>query len=158
MPTNVKSLVGSDDSSDLILNEPLFGLASGRSLSLSQVHQLTPAALAYIGDAVYELFIRQYYLFPPQRINAFHQQVVAQVRAEAQAHHLQTLLPHLTDVEVTWLKRGRNAVANRPRRIDADTYQQATGLETLVGYLYLTNPQRLSELLNLLDLIPAANI
>lgn len=121
-------------------------------LSSSQIQQLSPAALAYLGDAVYELFIRRFYLIPPKRIQTYHQQVVAQVRAEAQAHHLQTLLPHLTKNELDWLKRGRNAAINRSRRVDPEIYQQATSLETLIGYLYLTAPQRLMSLLNTLDL------
>lgn len=159
MPTNVDTSIDPDGSSDLLLNELSgFGLFRSRSLSLSQIQQLSPAALAYIGDAVYELFIRQHYLIPPQRIHTFHRQVVAQVRAEAQAHHLQTLIPHLTDVEMDWLRRGRNAATNRSRRVDAETYQQATSLETLMGYLYLTDPQRLFDLLNLLDLVSAQNI
>lgn len=158
MPINPDILIDPDSSSDLLLSEFGSGLFRFRSLSLSQIQQLSPAALAYIGDAVYELFIRQHYLIPPQRIHAFHQQVVAQVRAEAQAQHLQTLIPHLTEVEMTWLKRGRNAVTNRPRRVDAETYQQATSLETLIGYLYLTDLQRLFDLLNLLNLTSTENI
>lgn len=121
-------------------------------LSTSQLQQLSPAALAYLGDAVYELFIRRLYLTPPKRIQTYHQQVVAQVRAETQARHLEILLPHLTTNELDWLKRGRNAAVNRSRRVDPEIYQQATSLETLIGYLYLTEPQRLIDLLNLLDL------
>jgi ribonuclease III family protein len=122
----------------------------------SQVQQLSPAALAYIGDAVYELYVRAWYLLPPQRLQRYHNSVVAQVRAETQAEHLQSLIPHLTPAELEILRRGRNAAARRSSRADPEIYQQASSLETLMGYLYLTDPQRLTGLLAQLslDLIP----
>ena len=119
-------------------------------LPAAQIQRLSPSALAYLGDVVYELYIRHHHLFPPKRLETYHQQVVAQVRAESQAQHLQTLEPHLTAVEQEMLKRGRNAASGRPRRLDPVIYQRATSLEALVGYLYLTDPQRLTELLSYL--------
>jgi ribonuclease-3 family protein len=119
-----------------------------------KIQQVSPASLAYLGDAVYELYIRTYYLLPPKRICDYHHQVVAQVRAESQANHLRSLEPHLTAPELEILRRGRNAVTGSPRRLEPKTYQQATSLETLMGYLYLTNPQRLTQLLAHLDLDP----
>ncbi len=130
-----------------------FGLTiSPGSPSESQLRELSPSALAYVGDAVYELFIRGHYLLPPQRIQTYHQQVVSQVRAEQQAHHLDALIPHLTPAETEIVRRGRNVASNRRQRASAAIYQKATSLETLVGYLYLTNLQRLGELLNQLEL------
>ncbi len=119
-----------------------------------ELERLSPAAWAYLGDAVYELFIRMSYLIPAKRSQIYHDLVVAQVRAEAQAHHLQTLYPHLSSTELEIVKRGRNATDRCPKRLDPQIYQQATSLETLVGYLYLTNPERLTQLLQLLDLDP----
>lgn len=112
--------------------------------------QLSPGALAYLGDAVFELYVRSHFLLPPQRLASYHQQVVAQVRAESQAVMLQRLLPHLTTTEQEWVRRGRNAAHGCPRRLAPELYQQATSLETLLGYLYLQNPERLHELLQLL--------
>lgn len=126
-------------------------LSANESVS-SQAQRLAPAALAYLGDAVYELYIRQHYLLPPKRTDTYHRQVVAQVRAEQQANHLRSLLPHLTEIEQEILKRGRNAASNRPKRLNPEIYQQATSLEALVGYLHLTDPSRLLELLNTLKL------
>lgn len=123
-----------------------------QTLSSSQLQQLSPGALAYLGDAVYELYIRRYYLNPPKRIQAYHQQVVSQVRAETQACHLNQLLPFLTPTELDLLKRGRNAAASHPKRIDPETYQRATSLETLIGYLYLSDLHRLIELLDHLQI------
>jgi ribonuclease-3 family protein len=116
----------------------------------AQIQQLSPQALAYIGDAVFELFIRGCYLLPPRRLQTYHQQVVNQVRAEQQAASLQTLLPHLTSEETAILKQGRNAAPSRGRRADAAVYGQATGFEALLGYLYLKDPERLTQLLQLL--------
>ncbi len=123
-----------------------------QQLSRSELQQLSPTALAYLGDAVYELYIRMYYLLPPQRVNSYHGLVVAQVRAEMQAQQLQLLIPDLTAVELEIVRRGRNAATGRPKRVAAEIYQQATSLETLIGYLYLTDEARLSELLQKLHL------
>jgi ribonuclease-3 family protein len=122
--------------------------------ALSKIQQVSPASLAYLGDAVYELYIRTYYLLPPKRISDYHNQVVTQVRAESQANHLRSLKPLLTAPELEILRRGRNAATASPRRLDPEIYQQATSLETLMGYLYLTDPQRLTELLAHLELDP----
>lgn len=120
--------------------------------SSSEIQRLSPAALAYLGDAVYELYIRRRCLLPPKRSEVYHQQVVSQVRAETQASHLRSLMPLLSESEHEFLKRGRNAASNRPKRLDPEIYQHATSLEALIGYLYLTNSARLFELLGSLDL------
>ena len=117
----------------------------------SYVEQLSPTALAYLGDVVYELYVRTYYLLPPKRIVDYHNQVVDKVRAEAQADCLQMLHPYLTGSEKEMLRRGRNATGGKPRRLSLKIYQQATSLETLIGYLYLTDPRRLDELLGKLN-------
>nr|WP_242040650.1 ribonuclease III domain-containing protein [Coleofasciculus sp. FACHB-1120] len=124
----------------------------------SQIQQISPASLAYLGDAVYELYIRSFYLLPPKRSHAYHDMVVAQVRAESQAKALRSLEPHLTNTELEILRRGRNAAAGRPKRLDPEIYQQATSLETLMGYLYLTDPQRLNQLLSYLELNPLSQV
>lgn len=121
---------------------------------MAELQRLSPTALAYLGDAVYELYIRSHYLLPPKRSQMYHHLVVAQVRAEAQALHLRSLTPHLSNTELEIVRRGRNAATNRPKRVDPEIYQQATGLETLMGYLYLSEPQRLTQLLQKLELDP----
>ncbi|MCU0565947.1 MAG: Mini-ribonuclease 3 [Oculatellaceae cyanobacterium Prado106] len=117
----------------------------------ARLQQISPAAMAYLGDAVYELYIRTYYLTPPKRIQDYHEEVVAQVRAERQADHLRSLHPHLTPPELDILKRGRNAAPKGPKRLNPKIYQQATSLETLLGYLYITDTPRLVHLLSQLD-------
>ncbi len=122
------------------------------SLTTGQLQQISPAALAYLGDAVYELYVRSRYLLPPKRSQTYHRQVVEQVRAETQALHLRSLIPHLNSIELEIVRRGRNAAAGRPKRVELKIYQQATSLEALMGYLYLTDCQRLHELLEQLQL------
>ncbi|MEO0406755.1 MAG: ribonuclease III domain-containing protein [Cyanobacteria bacterium P01_A01_bin.135] len=124
--------------------------------STANLNRLSPSALAYIGDAVYELHVRMHYLYPPQRTQTYHRLVVEQVRAEAQAQQLQVLLPVLTEAEQAIVRRGRNAASSPPKRLSANIYRQASGFETLVGYLYLAQPARLQELLQLLPLAPPA--
>lgn len=121
-----------------------------QQISLSQVQQISPTALAYLGDAIYELYVRMFYLLPLQRVGIYHRLVVEQVRAETQALHLRSLIPHLRDTELEIVRRGRNAATGRPKRLNPEIYQQATSLETLIGYLYLTDYQRLTELLQML--------
>jgi ribonuclease III family protein len=127
---------------------PLFPLNVPHPLAPNTAHMLSPAALAYLGDSVYELYIRTQYLLPPSRIRDYHQQVVNCVRAETQAAFVKSLMPHLSPEEIRILKQGRNAATGHPKRLSLEIYQYATALETLVGYLYLTDTDRLSELLS----------
>ena len=128
------------------------------SLGSADLRRLSPAVLAYLGDAVYELFMRAFCLMPPRRLRSYHEQVVNQVRAESQAHYLQQLQPQLTPEEIDILRRGRNAASRGPKRVDPAVYQDATALETLLGYLYLSNRDRLSEILALLRPLVQANM
>jgi ribonuclease III family protein len=126
---------------------PLFPLNAPYPLAVNTAHTLSPAALAYLGDSVYELYIRTQYLLPPARIRDYHQQVVSCVRAETQAAFAKALMPHLSPEEIRILKQGRNAATGHPKRLSLETYQYATALETLVGYLYLTDMERLYDIL-----------
>jgi ribonuclease-3 family protein len=121
------------------------------SLPVDQVRQLSPAALAYLGDAIYEVHVRQQLLFPPCRSEVYHQRVVRRVRGSAQAETLVILLPHLTEQELEIVRWGRNGCGRSPKHLSPQQYQQASGFETLVGYLHLTQPQRLQEILALAD-------
>ena len=131
-----------------------FGMVSNSTTAVqfSQIERLSPIALAYIGDAVYELYVRTQFLMPPKRMTDYHGQVVEQVRAESQAAYLTILTPYLTDLEKEILRRGRNACVGKPRRLSPQIYQQATSLEALIGYLHLSDPQRLDELFAKLEI------
>ena len=98
------------------------------------LHTLSPLALAFVGDGVYSLMVRERLLSEANRpVNDLHRLAVKQVRAEAQSVAVERLLPHLTEEEEAVFKRGRNA---HTARSGAD-YHRATGLESLFGYLYL---------------------
>ena len=116
----------------------------------AELKGLSPIALAYIGDAVFELYVRSRLLFPAKRIRDYHQQVVAQVKAEQQSDYAEQLKEHLTAEELDILRRGRNATTGRSRRANARAYQQATGFEALIGFLYLRDRARMLSLLTLL--------
>jgi ribonuclease III family protein len=121
--------------------------------NVDRVAEVSTAALAYIGDAVYELHIRTCYLKPPRTANNYHQLVVAKVRAENQAKQLDCLIDKLilSEAESELVKRGRNAAGSASRHIDPVIYQKATGFEALIGYLYLTDRDRLHQIFHQID-------
>ncbi len=77
--------------------------------------------------------------------------VVSDVKAAAQANALLELEPYLSDLEKDLVRRGRNKAGRGPRNGDAATYAKATGFETMIGWLFLKNPQRLARLLDRLE-------
>ena len=107
--------------------------------------------LAWLGDAVWELHQRLRHCRQPGRSDDLHRAVVAEVRADAQAGALQRLDPWLDEEEKALVRRGRNRAGRGPRSADAATYGQATGFETMVGWLFLNNPARLAQLLDQLE-------
>lgn len=109
---------------------------------------LSPITLAFVGDGVFELMVREHLASSANRpANALHRQAVSMVCAPAQAAALEKILPVLTEKELAVYKRGRNAHTART----GDDYHKATGLETLFGYLYLNDEtERLHELFALI--------
>lgn len=108
------------------------------------VRTLSPLTLAFVGDGVYSLLVREWLVSAANRPNGvLHNMAVHRVRAEAQAAAMQRLLPILTEEEEAVYKRGRNAHTAR----SGNDYHKATGLEALFGYVYLTGRiDRLREL------------
>ena len=111
------------------------------------LHTLSPLALAFVGDGVYSLMVRERLLSEANRpVNDLHRLAVREVRAEAQAAAMAKILPLLTEEEEAVFKRGRNA---HTARSGAD-YHRSTGLEALFGYLYLDGRiDRVRELFSL---------
>lgn len=132
---------------EAILKQPL-----ASSYSELKLREVSPVALAYIGDAVFELYVRSRLLLPAKRIRDYHQQVVANVKAEQQSVYVDRLTEHLSAEELDVLRRGRNATTGRSRRADAKDYQKATGFEALIGFLYLSDRERMMSLLALLTI------
>ncbi len=100
---------------------------------------LSGLSLAFIGDAVYELFIRNYVLSRGEaRVKDLHRDTVRLVNADFQADISDIIMPHLAEDELAVFKRGRNAHAGHtPKNKSEAQYHKSTGFEALVGYLYL---------------------
>ena len=101
--------------------------------------ELAPLILAHIGDAIYEVVIRTITLSKGNRpIEKVHKEAIAYVNAKAQADAADILLPMLTEEETDIYKRGRNAKsATKAKNASTIEYLEATGLEAVVGFLYL---------------------
>ncbi len=112
---------------------------------------LGPLQLAWLGDAVWEMHQRLRYCSTPMRSKDLHNAVVKEVNASSQAMAITKLEPFLTDTEKGFLRKGRNKAGRGPKNVDAGTYAIATGFETIVGWLFLKNPNRLADLFDLLD-------
>ncbi|GJN32138.1 hypothetical protein PR202_gb20616 [Eleusine coracana subsp. coracana] len=110
------------------------------------------ASLAYLGDCIYELYARRHFFFPPLSINEYNKRVMEVVKCESQDLLLNKLLGEdfLTQEERDILRWGRNIVSSKTRtrkRAGIAVYNRASSLETLIGYLYLTNFKRLEQLM-----------
>jgi len=111
---------------------------------------LNPLSLAYMGDAVLEVYIRGH-LIKKQigKPHQLHREATRYVSAKAQSRVLQTLKEELTEEEFWFVKRGRNAKSGTvPKNTDVIEYRNSSGLECLLGYLYLINQrERLIDLM-----------
>lgn len=113
-------------------------------------HLLSPLTLAYIGDTVFDLYIRSYLLhFSNAKVHGLHMRAIKSVCAQAQAKAYEIISPTLSEDEKTIFRRGRNAHNNTyPKHATIQEYKIATGLETLLGYLYLTGQDaRMTEIM-----------
>ena len=117
-------------------------------LTQAQARKYSPLALAFLGDSVYEILVREYLVREANRPAAkLHEQKIQLVCAAFQAQAIDRLIPLLTEEETAVYKRGRNANNTVPRHTSAQDYHKATGLEALFGYLHLLGEQaRLEEL------------
>ena len=123
-------------------------------LSSTELNQMSPLVMAYVGDAVFELAIRSRKTTGrPRKIGEIHQEVVNLVKAEKQAQILRDIEGCLTEEELVVVKRGRNAKSHSiPRHAATSDYRWSTGFEALFGYLFLKGDEkRLQEILGLID-------
>ena len=114
------------------------------------VELMSPLSLAYLGDAVLEIYVRQRVVMSgPYRIDVLHKKAVAYVNAYTQSQFYNRIEDRLTEEEVDVLKRGRNQKKKIPRNADMNAYRKSTGVEAFFGYLYLKKKEdRLKELLS----------
>ncbi len=114
------------------------------------VREVNVKTLAYIGDVVYELYIREHVISNShEQVNRLHKKTIKYVSAKAQAKIVEVLTNEFSEEEKDIIRRGRNAEANTvPKNTDVITYKIATGFEALIGYLYLSkNETRLRQVI-----------
>jgi len=117
-------------------------------MSSQQAAQLSPLVLAFIGDTVYDLLVREWLVLHKKgSVQALHGQAVALVNASAQADAARELHAMLSEEEEAIFRRGRNTQSTPPKNADPGSYAQATGWEAVFGYLHITGQdQRVREL------------
>lgn len=117
----------------------------------SDIHALSPLSLAFVGDSVYDLLVRQYLVSLANRpVKELNSMKVTLVNCKSQAQSAKAIFDILSEEETDIYKRGRNVKVNTASKHStlAD-YHSATGLEALFGYLYLSGrTDRIRELFN----------
>ncbi len=117
---------------------------------MDKVDQLSPLALAFMGDAVHTAFVREEVLKGNlNKINNYHNIAKKYCNAKKQQETLESLRDNLTDEEKDVVRKARNCKSKHgAKNFDEETYKKATAFEALVGFLYLKNRQeRLKEIL-----------
>ena len=112
-------------------------------------HNVLPGSLelAYMGDTVYDLYVRSHLVEAGGKVGALHRRAVRLVCAHAQSEALGRIEGKLSDEEAAVVRRARNAHQSPPRNADAGEYHRATALEALIGYLYVTGQRERMETL-----------
>ena len=108
--------------------------------------------LAWLGDSVWELHQRLRYVQLPLKSKELHLSVVNEVKAKSQSESLSQIEHLLNDKEMDLIRRARNKTRRFPKSTDPTIYSRATGFETLIGWLFLKDPQRLSTLFEFLEI------
>ena len=115
-------------------------------------HNALPGSLelAYLGDALYDLYVREHLIAKGGRVRALHRQAISLVCAHAQSEALARIADGLTEAEADVVRRARNAHQSPPKNADPGEYHRATALEALIGWLYVTGQRdRMNEILAL---------
>ena len=135
-----------------MLNDFYDRIASEFELGKNNINIFSPLVLAYIGDAVYEVFIRTLLVSEGNApVHKLHKRSTQFVKAKAQSDVIHKIMEQLTQEEQDVVRRGRNAKSGTiPKNADVTEYKYATGFEALIGYLYLTkNYDRLMQVLRM---------
>ena len=117
------------------------------------VNLINVITLAYIGDAVYEVYVRDYLIKNGiAKVEELQKEAVKYVSAKSQCKILSYLIDNnlLTEIELNIVKRGRNYKrTSHPKNTDIITYKMSSGFEAMIGYLYINNEKdRLDEIMN----------
>ena len=106
---------------------------------------------AHIGDAVYEVFVRERTIMMTSKLTNLHRLTVGFVNAKFQTELLENITPFLTEQELELSRRARNIQVSSSRRVDRALHSSATSLEVVLGYNYIHNKERYKELCNIMD-------
>ena len=118
----------------------------------TKYREYSPLVLAYIGDSVFEILVRHYVVMKGNMpVNILYKKARAVVNAGTQSGLYDVLMPHLTEEEISVIKRGRNAKSyTKAKNQSVLDYRRATGVEALFGYLYLKGDKdRIEELFHI---------
>ena len=107
--------------------------------------------LAWLGDSVWELHQRLRHVHFPLKSKELHLSVVNEVKAKAQSKSLSQIEHLLNTYEIDLIRRARNKTKRYPKSADPTIYSRATGFESLIWWLFLKDPKRLSKLFEYLD-------
>ena len=123
------------------------------NLSKQDINAISNLGLAHMGDCVFEILCRGWLCAKGgKNVGNLHRDTINMVKATSQAKFMDKLLPHLTEEELAYYRRGKNSHVHAvPKSCTPAEYAKATGLETLFGALYLAgNTERLNELFHIL--------
>ena len=123
------------------------------NLTTTEINAFSNLSLAHIGDGVFELMCRSHLCSKgAQNVGNLHRDTVKMVKASAQAAFSDKIKPHLTETELSYFRRGKNAHVHAvPKGASPMDYAKATGLEALFGYLYLSGQtDRINELFHMM--------
>ena len=123
------------------------------NLTRQEINAFSNLGLAHIGDGVYELLCRSHLCASGKHtVGNLHKETVQMVKAPTQAKFAEKLLPHLSEDELSFYRRGKNAHVHAvPKGATPAEYAKATGLETLFGALYLSGQtERINELFHII--------
>ena len=123
------------------------------NMDKQQINAISNLGLAHIGDGVFELLCRSYLCAKGgKNVGNLHRDTINMVKATSQAKFIDKLLPHLTEEELAYYRRGKNSHVHAvPKSASPSEYAKATGLEALFGALYLSGQTaRLNELFHII--------
>jgi ribonuclease III family protein len=143
-----------DNNLEDLLKQTRALLFENNSISDSDIRMYNPLVLAYVGDSVYDTFIRTMLVSNGSvQVNKLHKKSIKFVQAKAQAEITEQLYNILTEDEQDIVRRGRNTKSNSvPKNADMNDYRYATGFEALIGYLYLIgNTKRLMVIFEMIS-------
>ncbi len=115
------------------------------------MNELNIKNYAHIGDAVYEVFIRERTIMMTSNLKRLHQLTIGYVNAAFQTELLEKLMPSLTDKEVDLARRARNIPTSSARRIDRALHSNATSLEVVLGYNYIHDKERYKAICDIME-------